>query len=185
MMAKKRALLPLSLRRFARREDGVAIVENILVLPTLLFLFFASVESGFYMIKQVMFERGLDLTMRDLRIGRLGTTISQNDLRTAICDRTRFLPNCRTELRIWTTPVRANVIPTMPHSCGNGGDPDLTPVVGDSSDTGSSNEVVFVRVCVLERPIFPGTGIGLRMRGDSSGNYEMVASTIIVNEPTQ
>lgn len=172
------------LRRLWRREDGTATIEFVIFVPVVVGLFMASVEAGFYMIRHVSLERGLDLVMRDFRLGNLGT-ISHDDLRTLVCNATPILTNCENELKVWIKPVdTANwVIPGDNAYCGDGNG-TLTNIGTGTVNLGGSNQIMVVRVCALQHPIFPSTGIGLGLRADSvNGGYQLMASTVVVNEP--
>ena len=60
---------------------------------------------------------------------------------------------------------------------------DILPTAGTVT-LGGSNQIMVVRVCALQHPIFPSTGIGLGLRADSvNGGYQLMASTVVVNEP--
>jgi hypothetical protein len=50
-------------------------------------------------------------------------------------------------------------------------------------NTGEGNQIMLMRVCVIQDPVFPTTGIGLRLPKDSSGGYGLLAATAFVNEP--
>ena len=164
-----------------RREDGTASIEFVLVVPVVLTVFMASIEAGFYMAKHVMMERGLDLVMRDVRLGRLGT-INHTILRTEICEATPMLTDCNTVLKVEMQPVSTATfdMPSAPATCinrGNSTQPEtkFTP--------GGSNEIMMVRICAIQDPIFPSTGIGLGLKKDALGGYQMIAGSFFVNEP--
>jgi hypothetical protein len=36
----------------------------------------------------------------------------------------------------------------------------------------------------VQDPIFPSTGIGLQLREDGQGGYQMVTASVFVNEPS-
>jgi Flp pilus assembly protein TadG len=79
--------------RRARREDGSATVEFVIVVPVVMTIFVASVEAGFYMTKHALMERGLDLVMREIRLDHIGS-FENNKLRSLICDATPILSDC-------------------------------------------------------------------------------------------
>ncbi len=170
-----------ALSRLFRREDGTATVEFVLVVPVVISIFMASVEAGFYMAKHVMLERGLDLVMRDLRLGNLGA-VDHNDLRELICEATPILVDCESILKVEMRPISTISfnMPSTPATCINRGEETepLTDFI-----PGGSNEIMIVRVCAIQDPIFPSTGIGLRMRADDQGGYQMVTASVFVNEP--
>lgn len=172
------------LSRFLRRasaEDGAVTFEFVLVLPAIVFLCMASVEAGFYMTKHVLMERGLDMVMRDVRLGTMGM-IDHDKLRNKICERARFLVDCENSLKVELVPVSTTnfAMPTERATCIDKGDPTaaLTTVT-----PGLAHEIMVVRVCVVQDPIFPSTGIGLRLRPEHGGGYQLIATSIFVNEP--
>lgn len=170
-----------ALSRLLRREDGTASVEFVLVVPTVITIFVASVEAGFYMTKHVMLERGLDLVMRDLRLGNLGS-FDHDDLRTLICQATPILTDCENTLKVELRPISTISfdMPEAPATCIDRG--DETEADAEFSP-GSSNEIMIVRACAIQDPMFPSTGIGLQLRADAQGGYQMVTASVFVNEP--
>lgn len=167
--------------RRAKEEDGTATIEFVIVVPIVVTIFMASVEAGFYMAKHVMMERGLDLVMRDLRLGNLGA-VDHDDLREIICDATPILAHCESILKVEMRPVSTVTfdLPSAPATCIDRGD-ETEPLTDFSS--GGSNEIMIVRVCAVQDPIFPSTGIGLQLRADANGGYQMVTASVFVNEP--
>ena len=174
-------LLRSRLFRSLRREDGTATVEFVIFIPVLLMIFMASIESGFYMAKYVMLERGLDIVMRDVRLGKMGV-VNQANLRTAICNATPILTDCANVVKIDMRPVStANFdMPADPAKCVNRGS---ATQANTTFTPGSSNEIMIVRVCVVQDLMFPSTGYGLRLKKDAQGGYQMVAASFFVNEP--
>lgn len=171
-------------RRVFRREDGTASIEFVVFVPIVLSIFMASVEAGFYMIRTVMLERGLDLVMRDFRLGRLDTA-DHNRIRDLVCDATPVLPNCEAELKVWIAPMdqTAWVMPDIPAYCGDGNG-SLTQMNSGSIVRGGENQIMVVRVCTLADPIFPSTGVGLQLRAHSvTGDYQIAAATVVLTEP--
>jgi len=167
--------------RALRREDGTASIEFVIFIPVVVMIFMASVESGFYMAKHVMMERGLDMVMRDVRLGKI-SPVSQTTLRTKICEATPFLSNCENILKIELRPVSTATfaLPSTSTPCVNRGSA-VQPAV--TFTPGGSNEIMIVRVCAIQDPMFPTTGVGLRLRADAQGGYKMIATSFFVNEP--
>lgn len=172
------------LRRLWRRENGNATVEFAIVVPVTIMLFMASIESGLFMIRHVMLERGLDLVMRDFRLGRL-TEASHDDIRNMICDNAGVLNNCEDDLKVWLQPISTTTWarPDTPAYCADRGGRLSNPPPG-AIIHGGSNQVMLVRVCTLQTPIFPSTRFVARMRKDiPSGRFELATATIVINEP--
>lgn len=172
------------LRRFRRTEAGTATIEFALVIPVALLIFMASMESGLYMVRQTMMERGLDLSLRDFRLGRMAS-MNHDQIRDSICDRIPLIGNCRAELKVWMQPLDTETWKFNLNAvyCGDRNDPLRQPLTGQT-DTGASHQLMLIRVCMLQNPIFPSTGFSLRLRADSAtGDYELSTSTVVVNEP--
>jgi hypothetical protein len=49
---------------------------------------------------------------------------------------------------------------------------------------GQQNDVMLVRVCVVQDAIFPTSGIGLGLPKDSQGGYGVIAVSAFVVEPS-
>jgi TadE-like protein len=187
------------------REDGNATVEFVVVLPILFSIFMMSFESGLLMIRSILLERATDLTMRELRLGNLITIkpdgeVVQPDsgkLKDEICSRTVIINDCRNSIRIELQPV-SQVTWALPSAAANCVDRDVPIQVVETFEVGSQNELMLVRVCVLQRAIFPtlglgddrafvGLGEGLTNTDAESagfGEYGLVATSTFVNEPS-
>jgi len=172
------------LRRLWRREDGTATIEFVIALPVAITLFMASFESGLYMLREVMLDRGLDLVMREYRLGRL-PRVTHDQLRDLVCEATPVLQDCNSQLKVWVSPIDTAswAVPVSDSYCGDGNG-TLEAQTSGTVNNGRPNQIMFVRVCTIARPIFPTTGIGLQLRADSvSGGYQIAAQTVVVNEP--
>lgn len=170
------------LRRDFRKEDGTASIEFLFAIPVMMTIFMASFESGYFMIRHVMLERSVDVTMRELRLGLLGN-ISHNGLRTLLCNRAVVLGDCNTNLKIEMQPVSTSAwtMPGTPTTCVDRAVP-IDPVT--TFVRGGGSEPVLVRVCVRQDTMFPSTGIGLGLQKDGLGGYALLARSVFVNEPS-
>ena len=174
------------LRRLWRREDGTATIEFVFCVPVTLMIVMASMESGLFMVRSAMMERGLDLVMREFRLGRM-TSMDYTQIRSKMCDYTIYVADCENNLKVWIQPINT-VTWELPGAgsvyCGDRNFPLSTPPVPGSTASTGSNDIVLVRVCALEDPIFPSTPFAMRLRKDStSGKYELASSTVVVTEP--
>jgi TadE-like protein len=170
------------IRRFLGREDGTASIEFVIAVPVIMTIFMASIEAGFYMAKHVSMERGLDMVIREVRLG-FYNSVSHDLLRDRICELTPILSDCSNTLKVEMTTINMNTfaMPATPATCvdrGNSVQP-LTEFVH-----GGSNEFMVVRICAVQDPIFPSTGVGLQLRADAQGGYQMVSASIFVKEPS-
>jgi hypothetical protein len=174
------------LRNFGRNQDGTASVEFVFIFPAFMGVFLLGFESGYFMLRGVMLERGVDVAVREVRLAN-GTVPDLAELKTDICDVALMLPNCEESLQIEIRPVAP-----VPGGVADLGteiscidkrvDPD--DVANETTyNTGSGNQLMMVRVCALAEPLFPTTPLGAGLKVDSFGNYALVSTTAFVNEP--
>lgn len=173
---------PGRLRRFWRRDDGTATVEFVLTVPVLLMIFMASLESGLLMTRYISLERAVDMTVRNLRLGQYPNP-THDLLKREICGRSSVLVDCSNAIRIELVPVDTATwnLPTSRVGCVDRADEDIAPVI--EVNPGQPNDLMLVRVCIVQDALFPTTGIGLRLPKDADGGYGLVALSSFANEP--
>ena len=180
--ARSKGRLSRLIRRWLRREDGTATMEFVIVLPVLMMVFMASFESGLLMTRSIMLEQSVDMTMRELRLGRY-PVITNRVLKQEICSRTIIFPDCMNNIKIQMVRVSTASwnIPKEPPRCINRREPAEAVV-----DYGSmlDNDLMILRVCVTLQAMFPSTGIALNLPLDADGGYGLVARTAFSIEPT-
>lgn len=173
------------LRRFRRDECGTGTLEFIMVIPGFLFLFTSAYEGGMLSTRHVMLERGLDMTVREVRIGRLPQP-TNDILSERICDNARIIPNCASNLRLrmermdprnWDDTKVSGV------NCVNR-DEENQPVI-TFTNTGGNNDLMILTACVLFDPMVPTSGLGKAIPKKSGGAYALVATSSYVMEPFQ
>jgi hypothetical protein len=173
-----------AVRRFARSEDGSATIEFVLLFPLFVALFLATFEMGMLMTRQMMLDRGVDLAVRDVRLGRLDP-VTHDTLKRRICANAPLIRDCMNQLRVEMRPA----------------DPrnwDAPGVSRDGADCinraekaeplraflpGQPNELMLIRACALINPYFPSSAIGRRVAGEK-GYFELVSATAFVIEPS-
>ena len=166
---------------FRRREDGNATVEFAIVIPAFMLILLSTVELGLITIRQSMLERALDQTVRDIRLGT-GSDFQHDDIRDSICDRSGFISDCDTSLRlemILVDPFAWTAIDDQP-DCVNSVE-DVQPV--RSFISGASNVLMFLRACMKFDPVFPNWGLGDNLGKDGDGRVSLFASSAFVQEP--
>ena len=170
------------LRKRLWREDGTATMEFVLMVPVFLTIFMASFESGLLMVRQILLDQSVDESMRELRLGHMAN-VTEDSLRTQICSLTIVFSNCKANLMIQLDRVSTTTwaIPGTPTQCINRNDV-IAPVV--ALHIGQQNDLMLVRVCVIQNAMFPTTGIGLGLSVDSQGGYALISRTAFVVEPT-
>lgn len=174
------------LLRFRRREDGNATIEFVFLFPLFISIFLMGFESGFYMVRTVMLERSVDISVRDIRLGN-GKVPEFADIKERICESAVVISNCIDSIHIHMEEVAiepgAIAAVTGPARCVNrfSQEPQYD---GTDYDVGQANTMMVVQVCAAVSPFFPTTGMGLGLQNDQlGGNMAIVATTAFVNEP--
>lgn len=170
-----------ALRRFGREDKGTASIEFVILFPMFFTIMISSIEMGILMTRQVFLDRAVDLAVRDLRLGSF-PNVTHDVLKDAICQRAGVIPNCATELMLELQPVSAPgyAMPDPAATCTDRGAP-VQPVV--TFRDGPENEVMVLRACALVDPMFPGTGLGLKMQENLRDGFALVSTSAYVNEP--
>jgi TadE-like protein len=105
--------------RFARSEEGSgAVIEFVIMLPFLMFIFMASAEAGLYTARQILLDRAVDLTMRDLGLGNIANP-THDVIKDNICDNVPAIPDCHANIRVELLPISTVVwdLPTNSSTC--------------------------------------------------------------------
>jgi Flp pilus assembly pilin Flp len=168
------------LRRFKRDENGNAVVEFALLVPIFIFFMMAAVEVGMMSIRNTMLERGLDQTVRWIRLNT-GAAPTHNELKQMICAQ-EVVPDCMENLQL--EMVRRDIrnwqaLPTEV-SCTDRA-LDVQPMANLSF--GMDNELMILRACAKYEPIFPSTWFTNELTLDESGDARLIAMTAFVQEP--
>jgi hypothetical protein len=183
---------------FLSDDAGTATVEFVFIVPIVMLIFLASFESSYYMVRHVMLERSVDLVVRDIRLGKLDflKTKSQSEqhaaLKGLICE-TSILSakdTCVKSMKIWMQAINSAdfEMKAPPRDCV-----DRLEVI-DPLDPGPStaefkfgddNEIMLLRICLKEEPMFPTSviGAGLIADGEDDGSYALITTSVFVNEP--
>lgn len=170
-------------KRFRASQSGSGAIELVIVLPVMLGVFISSMECGLYMTRQIMLERAVDITVRELRLGRIDNP-NHTKLKQSICANTSIIPDCANSIRIellrvsttdWSFPSEG--VPCV--------DRDQPIDISLEFNPGVENELMLVRVCLIQDAIFPGANFaqGIAFEGDAAGGYALVSTSAFVNEP--
>lgn len=170
-----------NLRRDLAREDGNATIEFVLLFPAIMTLFLMSFETGLHMTRGVMLDRGVDIAMRELRLGTLDP-MTHAQLKTTICDNSVIIPDCEESVLIELRPIDTTTWSPLgtDATCVDRAE-DIQPVL--DFEAGLSNELMLVRVCAVFDPFFPTAQLASQMELDDTGAYALVATSAYVNEP--
>lgn len=170
------------LRRFGRRDEGSVTVEFAILFPAFIMILLSGVEQGMITLQHAMLERGLDLAVRDIRLGT-GTAPQHDEIKHEICQYAGVLRNCETTLRLEMVQVdlRNGAISLDDTADCVDTSEDVQPV--RNFVNGQENELMILRACVKIDPIFPTTGLGKQLVKDGAGQTALLATSAFVQEP--
>lgn len=183
------------LRSWAERQDGAVTVEFVVIVPFVLSLFFASVDVGISLLRQVMLDRAVDLTVREIRLGNPAFD-SSDDIKNAICtgipdtssgmrsvmQEAACLAGITVELRIIDDESFAGL--DAPVGCIDR-EEDITPAVTfNPRSAADPQQLMLIRTCVVSDPFIRWTGVLTAMPVNAEGDYVAVSRGIFVNEPS-
>ena len=176
-----RRIFPSLLRRFRREERGSMTVEFALWFPFFLVFMYTSFELGTLTMRHAMLERGLDIAVRDIRLGT-GTAPQHDQIKTTICDNAIVIPGCESNLRLEMLRTDMTNWQSLP------ADPDCT----DRSEEvrpvrqfqpGTSNQLMLLRACLKVRPFSPASKLVNYLETDGAGDVSLVVTSAFVQEP--
>lgn len=169
------------LKAKARDENGAATIPFVIFLPFFMLMIMSSLEMGVVMLRHVMLERALDISVRDLRLG-IWTSPNHDEFKRVVCRRAGIIPNCMNVLLVELRPVSTDTWQPLSSgpTCVDRAEeinppPPFAPGVGD--------EFMLIRACAKFDPIFPTSGLGFQLPKDNTGAYALVSSSAFVNEP--
>lgn len=180
--------------RFHQDERGSGTVEFMLFVPFIFAFFLSSFEMGLLMVRQTMLDRGVDLTVRLIRLNQMvdasgASAINRQNLRRSICFfSSGVVPDCDENLRV-------EMIRLDPHNWAAGAsrataggacvDLDDPARVDGVFDGAAPNELILLRVCGLVEPLSLTDGLGATMWKRSQDKYAIFSMTAFVVEPEQ
>ena len=136
------------------------------------------------MVRNVMLERGVDIAVRDLRLGTGATTFDA--FKQNVCDNALIVQDCFDRIQLELQPVQTDtwaLPPTGPRCVDV--QSDIEPVDQTVFLGGGNNDLMLIRVCALFDPFFGASALAMRMPTDGNGNYALVVSSAFVNEPSR
>jgi TadE-like protein len=184
-------------KRFRRDENGAVTVEFVILFPFYIFLFCSAFEVGMYLLRQILLDRGLDETVRNLRLGvypaSWATIPTRDNVRLTVCDNTPIIADCSSQLNLELIDINdfrasRNSEFTKANSqieCRNRGVANFVP----SSDwnPGSRNHIIVIRACWFYKPFFNAFTIAqlapLKALQDSKGGVPVFATSAFAVEP--
>lgn len=170
------------LRSFLRDESGaVYLLPFVIWLPLFLAVIIAGLEIGALSIRHTQLERGLDLTVREVRLGT-GENLDHDTLKAMICDNTTLLADCNDMLRLEMIPLSLRQWNEPPRAadCVDSSEP-VRPL--RQFDPGEPNELMMLRACFKYKPLTPAGSVAAAMPKDSQGYAAIVSFAAFVQEP--
>lgn len=172
-------------RRFRKEEDGNASVEFVIIVPVFITLVTMSIEVGFVTIRHTMLERGLDIAVREIRLGT-GNPSNHAQIKDVICDNAPALVDCTNQLRLEMRPVDLRAYASLDEDpkCIDDAQSVDPAVFDDDFIFGGVNELMLLRACYRYDPIYPWAIMGNALKKDQDGKTNVVSMTAFVQEPT-
>lgn len=169
------------LRRFRQDDTGTASLEFVMVAPFFLGIMIFSIEMGFVTMRATFLERGLDMAVREVRLGT-GTAPQHDAIKQIICDNAILINDCENNLRL---EMRSADIRNFN---GLDAEADCTDLAEPAKPVrqfvpGQQNELMLLRACLKFRPLFPAGMLGSRLVPENGSQASLVATTAFVQEP--
>jgi Flp pilus assembly protein TadG len=170
-----------TVRNFNRRDDGSSTIEFVIIFPIFATIMMGGFEIGYYTVSSSMLDRGLDLAVRDVRLGKM-ENVTLSALKESVCDYAVFVGNCDENIHIALEPVTAEAF-TSPSLYAECLDRDAEVEPATTFSDGDENELMLVRACVLVDPFFPTTWLGATLQTSEGSGYAISSISGFVNEP--
>ena len=184
-------------RRFRRDENGAVTVEFAILFPVYIFLFCSAFEVGMYLLRQILLDRGLDQTVRALRLGVYPASWSavptRDNVRTTVCENSPIIPDCLEGLNIelidindfWEDREDEFEDANSAIECIDRGADEFEPV--RSWEPGARNHIIVIRACWFYEPLFSEFTIAqfpaLKGLQDTDGGVPVFATSAFAVEP--
>ena len=162
------------LRHFLKAEHASATVEFVFAFPVVFAMFVIILELCFLMARSTLLQQALDVTMREVRLGTI-VNPTVNDLEQQVCEGMITVPDCQESMVLEFTRVNTATfaMPGQQAPCTRRTEAIMSARSGETYDTGTENELMVVRACLVVDTITP-------LMDDA---FELFARTAFVNEP--
>ncbi|MEO0772402.1 MAG: TadE/TadG family type IV pilus assembly protein [Pseudomonadota bacterium] len=169
------------IQRFAREDSGTASIEFVLVMPIYIGVMVMGVELGLITLRHTLLERGLDIAVREVRLGT-GTAPQHDDIKDMICANSLMLLDCQNKLQLEmrSADIRAFGALDTTADCTDSAEPSK-PV--RQWTPGQQNELMLLRACLKYEPLFPEAFLGSALDLDGSGEASVIVTSAFVQEP--
>ncbi len=169
------------LRKFRKDEGGFMLIEFALAIPLIFTMFMTSVELGIYTTRQMFLDRGMDMTIRLVRLNT-ARKYTHAQLKDNICDFAGFLPDCDAQMRLEMKEVNMRDFRGLDGAadCVDTSKP-VTPL--RTFTNGGDHSVMLLRACYMFDPVFRLNGLGAGFTKDGAGHAKMISVAAFVQEP--
>ncbi|WGI21815.1 pilus assembly protein [Amylibacter sp. IMCC11727] len=172
------------LKSFRSDEGGYSTAEFVIVATTFLTGFFWIFETGLIMTKQMMLERAIDMTVRDLRLysippTQLETETTYQWAKRQTCENALVFKDCEENLHLEMDTFDPASGYAKNYKCVDREENDLNPLGAFTPNQRS--EIMYIRACIRVDPMMPN-GIAL-FPGVNEEGIPLVADTAFMNEP--
>lgn len=170
-------------KNIAADTKGVTAVEFGLISPIFFAILFSAFELALLLTKIVLMDTAASEISRFVYIGSASDgTVTMQDLEDRVCNTINLIDsNCQNNLTIeLTTITDFQSIPTSAAICKNSGSA-INPTV--SFDPGTTNNIVYMRLCLTTDVYTPGIGLGLSFPKTNGGQIQIVSALAFSNEP--
>jgi hypothetical protein len=169
------------LRGVRRDESGNATVEFAIFAPFFVGLLAFSIEQGHIALRHSMMERGMDIAVREIRLGT-GTAPTHDEIKEIVCSNALFVDNCSTSLRLEMVPSDPKAFDALDPQADCTDKEEPTKPVRQFTP-GQQNQLMLLRTCFKYDPMFPDSLLGRSLSKDSSGQSAIIALSTFVQEP--
>lgn len=176
-----------SLRAFVSDESASASIEFVIIAPMLFWFVFSTFEIGWLMTQQTMLTRGMNMAVRDLRLGNHGQGTPeemQNEIKGRICHHARILRDCYEQIRIELVDLTDGGFFSDIACLDLAAEDPVVPSINFTPGVHIEDpHTMLMRACVLVDLLLPGFGIAKNLSRDNTGRYQMFATSAFANEP--
>ncbi|MCF6271686.1 MAG: pilus assembly protein [Rhodobacteraceae bacterium] len=169
-----------ALRKFRDDDSANPTVEFVILIPVVMWIVFSVLESGWLLTQQTMLNRGINMAVRDLRIG-IDPNPTHDSVKTDICRYATILRDCDSALQLElvenTSPISSATARCIDRAS------EIEPVVDWAPNPGPP-VIMVLRACFVVDPLIPGAGLGALLPKDSTGGYNLVSYSAFLNEPS-
>jgi len=172
-----------ALRRFRKQEDGgIYLLEFVILMPLIFSIFIMSWDLSLYSLRQVLLDRGLDQTVRYIRLNTRAN-MTHDQIKTMICQASGNTGDCQETLRLEMVKVNPRNFASM--------DPNVDcvdkslPISPERGFTlGKQHDLMILRACLKFDPLIAATGVGFNYTVDGEGQAALYAISAFVQEPS-